>query len=372
MQLGTALVVGALLVLGALLVGMLSVKLSKKGWAWLLRQTIEDEACTVRKNLPPVQPGSRGIVMCAGGKYLAEAFASLITIRQSGCSLPVWLVHAGPEEVTDTDRRAFAKAFGSSVRFVDAYDYNLGVDPTSLRGFEIKPYALLLAPFEHTLLLDADCGVLGRNPESLFNDPAYKQSGNIFWPDYWTSAELVRPWMIGCFCDAQMPPGFETESGQVVVNKRRCLEGLVYAWLLNKHSSIFYKHYYGDKDLFRIGFLMAGLPFYQVPYSPGLLGTKDEDEEIVLCAMVQKQPSTGRPLFAHRTMHKRISTDREPLWDLYAPNHGEFGGQPTATWKNMNQGTCLGALCDQVRSSPQQWRTINETILAAEKNYPSA
>lgn len=36
------------------------------------------------------------------------------------------------------------------------------------------------------LLLDADCQPL-RQPEALFELPAYKEHGNVFWADYWTA-----------------------------------------------------------------------------------------------------------------------------------------------------------------------------------------
>lgn len=217
--------------------------------------------------------------MCAGGKYLAEAYASLVALRKSGCALSVCIVHADAAEVSAKDTARFHRAFGESVSFVDASSYNLGVDPTTLRGFELKAYALLLVPFEHVLLLDADCAPLCNDPSFLFHDPAYKAYGNIFWPDYQIHQDLVRPWMVPAFAQP-VPPGFETESGQLVVNTRRCRKALVYAWLLNKHSDIFYKHYYGDKDLYRIGFLMAGLPFFQVRFSPGILGYQQLNDNI--------------------------------------------------------------------------------------------
>lgn len=332
-----------------------------------LRALIEREARTVLSHVTLPPPGTKGVVMCAGGRYLGEAFASITMLRASGSKLPVCIVHAGPEEVEEVHRHIFRKAFGDSVFFKDATTFDLGVRPHKLQGFEIKPYALLLSPFQHTLLLDADCSTVGPDPASLFKEHAYREYGNIFWPDFAVSNELVRPWMIGTYVKTQVSSGFETESGQIVVNVQRCIRGLVYSWLLNKHSDVFYSCYYGDKDLFRIGWLMAGLPFYQVPWSPGLVGNEDDTYGIYLNSMIQKHPCHGTPLFAHRTMHKRLT--HTPEWTVYVPNDGELGTRTTLRWPEFNHGSCLDGLRWQLRPSPPAWVRMGRAIREAEETF---
>lgn len=315
--------------------GMVTVAcVTRDALARRFRAQIEDEAELVCARIPTKEPGSRGIVMCAGGKYLKEAYASLRQARAVGCTLPVDLVHVGPEEVPATARQVFEQDIGN-VRFVDAAAADLGVRPTNLFGFEVKSYALLLTRFDRVLFLDADSAPL-RDPTPLLD--AYDQ---LFWPDYCVSKALVRPsWACGHFAD-QVPPGPETESGQFVVHVTKYIRGLVYAWLLNKHQDVFYKHYYGDKDLFRLGFLMAGFPFHQVSRMPGTLGLPLPDGRPLQCAMVQHAPD-GTPLFAHRTMHKRFRTDGiVPSWDLYVSNADEDGTRTCIEWIAHNRGTCL-------------------------------
>lgn len=281
-----------------------------------LRDEIDAEARLV--SVP--RATGRGIVMCAGGKkYLAEAYASLRTVRNRGCTLPVEIFYVGREEMPSSDCAALFHENIGNVTFRDATSYVIGkVRPTKLRGYEIKPYSILLSSFDEILMLDADCGVL-RDPEILFSDPAFLKYGNIFWPDYWYHEHLIRPELGSDFGKTSYPPGFETESGQVLVKKSVCKQALVYAWLLNKHQDVTYSLYYGDKDLFRVGFNMAETSFYQVQRIPGILGFTHEDIPI-LDTMVQYAPD-GTPMFVHRTQ-KKVTKRGKKSWTEFIPNEG--------------------------------------------------
>ena len=283
-------------------------------------RTLRDEIDAEARLVAVPRGTGRGIVMCAGGRrYLAEAYASLRTVRNRGCTLPVEIFYVGREEMPSLDCISRFEENVGNVTFRDATSYVIGkVRPTKLRGYEIKPYALLLASFDEILMLDADCGVL-EDPTILFSDPAFLKHGNMFWPDYWYHKNLIRPQLGSDFGTTSYPPGFETESGQVLVKKSACKEALVYAWLLNKHQDVMYSLYYGDKDLFRVGFNMAGTTFYQVPRIPGILGFTHEDIPI-LDTMVQYAPD-GTPMFVHRTQ-KKVTKRGKRSWTEFIPNGG--------------------------------------------------
>lgn len=55
-----------------------------------------------------------------------------------------------------------------------------------LTRFVGKVAALLYCSFQEVLLLDADNLPLA-DPTYLFQDPLYRQRGNLFWPDYWST-----------------------------------------------------------------------------------------------------------------------------------------------------------------------------------------
>jgi alpha 1,2-mannosyltransferase len=332
-----------------------------------LRKELDKEATVV---LPQVPKGKgRGIVICAGGKYLIHAYASLLTVRKVGCLLPIEIFYAGSEELGKDPQRTrllFETDIGD-VTFIDTTTKDLGIPPTKLRGFEIKSYALLLTSFDDILFLDADCAVL-QDPEGLFDNHIVKRFGNLFWPDYPYSDALIHE-SLGDHFGPPHPPGFETESGQIVLHKNRCVKGLVYAWLLNKHQDIFYKLYYGDKDLFRLGFNMAGLPFSQVPHPPGILGFYHPRYGTILHAMVQKHPDES-PLFVHRTQKKATSFKRY-IWDVYIPvsrldndknpiilgyNFGMTCGEPYCQERQRPTGRMLefGRLIEEAESFVEQ------------------
>ena len=307
----------------------------------------------------------RGIVICAGGKTLMTcAFATVAQIRRVGCTLPIEIFYAGPDELGPGYEEAFEE-FGG-VKFVDATTVLPWPchKPTNLRGFSIKPYALVLTRFREALMLDADCAPL-RDPEFLFETPEFKKYGNIFWPDYWVSPELVRPLVAREFGLPQEPGGFETESGQVLVDTTRCGDALKWTWILNNHSDVFYQIYYGDKDLYRIGFRLANTPFYQVKFSPGMLGQVRGDR-FVLDTMLQKSPD-GKPLFAHRTMGKRL---RDKLtWTTYNPIEGEYGRRATAVLSEKDHFVPAPSLENQTRETPQVVREIARSIQSDEDRF---
>lgn len=326
-----------------------------------LRASIDAEARLVR-----VPRGTgRGIVMCAGGKsYLAEAYASLRTVRRAGCDLPVEIFYVGREEMPSAELAALFDAGVGNVTFCDASspEIDMGpVRPTKLRGWEIKSYALLLTSFDEILLLDADCGVLV-DPTFLFSDPAFERYGNVFWPDYWFREDLIRRELRADFGTTIYPPGFETESGEILIRKNSCKKALVYAWLLNKHQDVTYKMYYGDKDLFRVGFNMAGTPFYQIERMPGILGfTHPETGDLVLDTMVQHAPG-GRPVFVHRTMKKRSRKGQKKTWTALVPNDDMHRVPRSAAASKRGGLTCADHAIHQIRRPSRAMVDVGNAI----------
>lgn len=329
-----------------------------------LRATIDAEARLVR--VP--RGAGRGIVMCAGGKsYLAEAFASLRTVRRAGCDLPVEIFYVGREEMPSADLAALFVAGVGNVTFRDATSPGIDmgpVKPTKLRGWEIKSYALLLTSFDEILFLDADCGVLV-DPTFLFSDPAFERYGNVFWPDYWFRENLILQELRVDFGSKRYPPGFETESGEILIRKNACRNALVHAWLLNKHQDVTYRMYHGDKDLFRVGFNMAGTPFYQIERMPGILGfVHPETGDLVLDTMVQHAPGDdgGRPVFVHRTMKKRSRKGQKKTWTVFVPNDGMHRVPRSAAASKRGGLTCADHAIHQLRRPSRAMVDVGNAI----------
>jgi ADP-heptose:LPS heptosyltransferase len=237
----------------------------------------------------------RGIVICGGGiKYLPGAWVCIRMLRQLGCLLPIQLWHLGPAEV---DRQIKALFCEVGVECVDALALRKTHPARRLGGWELKAYALLHSPFREVLLLDAD-NVPVANPEYLFETPQFQKIGAIFWPDY---GQFKKTQVIWDICGLKRPADPEFESGQIVVDKKRCWKALCLALWFNEQSDFYYQHLLGDKETFHLAFRRLGQPF-AMPKTPihRLVGT--------MC----QHDFKGRRVFQHR------NTDK---WNLFFHNH---------------------------------------------------
>ena len=160
-----------------------------------------------------------------------------------------------------------------------------------LRGWELKPYSILHSRFREVLLLDAD-NVPVRNPEYLFNTPEYQATGAIFWPDRDPGSGPV-PVQIWRSCGMRPPPEPEFESGQVLVDKRRCWRALTLTMWFNEHSDFYFRYLHGDKETFHLGFRKLRRPYSLVPKPLHPL-------EATFC----QHDFRGRRLFQHRNGDK--------------------------------------------------------------------
>lgn len=93
---------------------------------------------------------------------------------------------------------------------------------SDLKGFALKAFALVyVTTFRRVLLLDADNMPLV-DPGPLFQDPAFRSAGNLFWPDYWYNAWIDE----GIYSMFKFPVPWEgnglhhtTESGQLLFDR---------------------------------------------------------------------------------------------------------------------------------------------------------
>jgi hypothetical protein len=340
-----------LAVLGALLTLMLAwgVAAARRYAAMVdFRETIRDrtdaflvaQEAAGQLDYPPTwQPeriASRGIVICAGGRgLLAQAFTLIEVLREThACELPVALFYVGREELPEACQTFFEARFENLV-CIDAAA--LPVPPghpsgTPLKGFAIKPCALLNAPFDEVLMLDADSVPLS-DPNGLFEDPGYRAHGNLFWPDSFLMSTLVThpaPNATRSFKDGRDPGAaqsvnpslydylrlarpttlervcHETESGQILIDRRRCWRALQTCFFMTHWFRHFGLYMYGDKDLYRPAFGVAGLHFEQLSQVAHQAGRVEADVFDGL-AMVQRDRA-GEPAFLHQ-MHRKPSLD---------------------------------------------------------------
>ncbi|WP_081887579.1 glycosyltransferase family 9 protein [Verrucomicrobium sp. BvORR034] len=251
------------------------------------------------KQLPQPVAGNhlqlRGVVICGGGlSYLPSVWVNVQMLRRHGCRLPVELWHF-PGEVDPTMEQLLGDA---GVTCIDAHQHmdTLGL-PRVGSGWELKPLAILYSTFEEVLFLDAD-NMAVRDPEYLFDDPHYRDTGAVYWPDYTSLVEDDPIWKI-CGVDYRDEPEFE--SGQILVNKLRHWRPLQLALWFNRHAAFFRHYFLGDKETFHFAFRYLEVPYSMPPFAIENLANK------TMC----QHDFSGRRIFQHRNLAK---------WSLHGRN----------------------------------------------------
>lgn len=250
-------------------------------------------------SIPPYPLGryqGRGIAICAGGRYLPCAWVCIRMLRELGCQLPIELWQLRQTEITESFQAALMEL---DVRCVNAAHVRQQYPVRHLKGWELKPYAILHSRFEQVLFLDAD-NVPLVDPEFLFEIPQYKETGAVFWPDF---GNLPVDRLIWRICGVKWRDEPEFESGQILVNKRRCWRALQLTMHLNEHSEFYYQHIWGDKETFHMAWRMLNQPYAMTRHRP----------ESLSGAMCQHDFS-GRRIFQHRNSAK---------WSLNGNQHVE-------------------------------------------------
>jgi len=176
------------------------------------------------------------------------------------------------------------------------------------RGFRVKVHAIYNSFFERVLFLDAD-NVPVRDPTFLFESPELKETGAVFWPDFWhpgnTIFNIQPQSLLWELLDIPFANMFEQESGQLVVDRRRHAERLELVQHYAFQRSDYFdrmKLVHGDKDLFRLAWLKLLSPFYMIQSPPAVAGKVTNGS---FCGMTMVQHDTqGNVLFLHRNSNK--------------------------------------------------------------------
>ncbi len=247
----------------------------------------------------------RGIVMAAGGEYyLVNAFINLSLLRYKGCDLPVEIWYIGEEEYIPEIMEKL-KALGAQCYDVTHFfDY-------PIRGFEVKPHAILASNFKEVMLIDAD-NICLRDPSYLFDCQEYKNAGALFWPDQMMIRKENVLWDV-----LELEPRLYRgqESGQLIIDKERCWKALNLCVHMNKESSFYYKHIHGDKDTFFLSFMTSKTPYHMVKHLPGLVFS---EKNIASFIGFLQRDLEGEPLFCHATdINWSDRKDLEKKWIFY-------------------------------------------------------
>lgn len=290
------------------------------------------------------QQEEKGILVVAGDpKYILNAFISLWPVRKYWKSnLPITIVYWGETEKVSHETQEFFQDHLQNVSFIDLADDSALEWPAHQRslflkgqssgrlGWVLKLAAAYFVPYQEILYLDADSTPLS-DPLDMFSLPEYQKSGSLFWPD----TPCQRPGLFNQLIDmgligeeeAPRQDEHESESGQWLLHRKSHREAIEFTLAMGSHSDFTFAHAFGDKDLFRAGFALAGkaknYSLVSVPLGFAWSSPKpDAKEERIMRGYIQFSPD-GQPMFHHRagwlTKYDFSSTESRDLDAISCP-----------------------------------------------------
>ncbi len=238
--------------------------------------------------------GGRGIVLTAGDDQAPYLLTSIPILRQLGCDLPIEVMYLGDSDLSEDFRSDLEALDGVVTRDIVQMVNDEG---WRLAGWAAKPFAILFSAFREVIFIDAD-SLFFKNPEVLFEEPAYKETGALFFKDRLIMPENKKRWL------QQILPkpiskqvkqsrfwtgdsGHMQESGVIVVDKFRHYLALLLVTRMNGPDRDgnkdegrigVYDMVYGDKETFWIGWELVGDVDYAFHAGDaGIMGVADEE-----------------------------------------------------------------------------------------------
>ncbi|KAJ3342706.1 hypothetical protein HDU93_001278 [Gonapodya sp. JEL0774] len=227
-------------------------------------------------------PQSRGIVMTtAKGLQSRMAMVGIMSLRATGCTLPIEFMYAGDDDLPPETRRKIL-SLGDGYDIV-MRDITTLVDDskTQIGAWAIKPFGIMFSSFTEVVFSDADV-VWFYSPNDLFEDQVYVETGTVFYYDrrtFFGASNEQYDFVTGILpAHLKDPiPSFlqshnaimaklsqhQQDSAVVVVDKSRDhnFYGLLSTCRLNlkeEREKVIYRVFLGDKETFWMGWEMAG------------------------------------------------------------------------------------------------------------------
>jgi hypothetical protein len=122
---------------------------------------------------------SRGLVTSIPERYVQFALFNLKKIYGDlGCQLPIEIWEVGNELSAESKQKINAITDKIIWRNVSEFTSDLG----HWKGFQVKAFIVANSSFNEVLLFDAD-GIFHQNPENLFSDAGYQDTGFYLFRD---------------------------------------------------------------------------------------------------------------------------------------------------------------------------------------------
>lgn len=226
-------------------------------------------------------PKTKGMVIPVGDTNFHLACHLISNIREVlNSKLPIQIAYSGDQDLSP-DRKEFIIKSWTNIEMLDVLtrldDQTIRLNTT---GSSIKPFAALVSRFEQTILVETDAIFL-QKPESVFEEPGYKETGVFLFKDRSVFAGNDRfheDWWQMQFSDLEpMSDNFmrsraylegfseHGESGVVVLDKSRIevQMALLHTCWQNTFDAREYTYMFanGDKESFWFGMEALATPY---------------------------------------------------------------------------------------------------------------
>jgi predicted O-linked N-acetylglucosamine transferase (SPINDLY family) len=266
----------------------------------------------------------KGVIICGGDTYFVSIIICIENIYKYNSTIKIEWYYCG-DELFDFQKKYVIEKY-KNVNLINCLDvipnwFPETITQKQIKGFMMKPFSLMTTKFSEVLLLDAD-NLPVFNIESLFNNPTYLLHDNIFWPDIdYENKTKMLPLGNDVYKKFKVDvPLYLTDSGQVLININKCWESICVCYYINYNFEIFYKLFYGDKDIYYIAFKLTN-KFYNLNKYKIIPCTNEGNEYTIINTIIQRNPLDGSHAFIHRMFSKISNNNYTKIIYMYDENN---------------------------------------------------
>jgi len=244
---------------------------------------------------------SKGIVICTGNKHFPLTLVALSALQLIENELPIEVMYSTATDLSLENQKELKTRF-PTVDLIDLSAATFNDSYLELRGWEIKPFAVLASRYRHVILMDSDVLFLEK-PSILLSNSFYLKTGSLFFYDRVDFDGRAIQWIRTLIIDdkKQSIPTRTQESGVVVIDKARTLIGLLSTCKLNDHREreiVTYQRLHGDKDTWWLGYHIVQLSYSFIPTFTGSIGEiVNSGQSNVVCGHILHLDEHSRPIW---------------------------------------------------------------------------
>lgn len=207
---------------------------------------------------------TKGIVYVGGGRFTPMSLVSTLMLRRTGSKLPVEVFLPGEEDYDEYTCEVIFKDLNARCMVISRFT------EVPVGKYQYKAFAILLSSFEDVIFLDADSFPVA-DPSKLLREEPYTITGLVTWPDFWISSATPLFYDVTNQPIPDLHEHASSESGQILVSKRKHGQSLLLALYYNLHGPEFYYKLLsqkaageGDKETWIAAATALNQTYYQV------------------------------------------------------------------------------------------------------------